>query len=101
MQRALALAFAVALAACQGAPVGEAGSDAGNPDAPVDSGPSPWTLVYDDPKAALDDALHDIYAPSADELWVVGKNQQILHYAGGKWDPFSQIPGAHLYGVWG
>lgn len=98
MQRPLAVALAMALAACQGEPVGEARADAGSPDG---SSPSLWTLVYEDPKAALDDALHDIWAPSADEVWVVGKNQQILHYQSGSWDPFAQIPGAHLYGLWG
>lgn len=100
MQRPLAMALGALLAACHGEPVGEAPGDGGTSDA-SDGGPSLWTLVYDDPKAALDDALHDIYAPSADDLWVVGKNQQILRWTGGKWDPFSQIPGAHLYGIWG
>jgi len=100
MQRPLAMALAAALAACQGDPVGEANGDAGASDA-GDGGPNPWTLVYEDPKAALEDALHDVHAFSNDDLWVVGKNQQILHFTGGKWDPFSQIPGAHLYGIWG
>lgn len=96
----------VTLAACQGDPVGELATDASadastTSDAGVDAGPNPWTLIYDDDKAGPDDALHDIQAFSNDDLWVVGKNQQILHYVKGTWDPFSQLPGVHLYGIWG
>jgi hypothetical protein len=102
--RFAALAVVVTLAACEGDPVGEVASDAGT-DAAVesggDSGPNPWTLIYDDDAAGPEDALHDILALSDQELWVVGKNQQILHYQSSIWDPFAQIPGANLYGVWG
>lgn len=101
-----ALAVLITLVACEGDPVGEVTADAGEDastttDAGVDSGPNPWTLIYDDPSAGPEDALHDIQAFSPDNLWVVGKNQQILHYEGGTWDPFSQLPGVHLYGIWG
>jgi len=58
-------------------------------------------LVYQDPNAGPDDSLHDIYAPAADDVWVVGKNQQILHFDGSSWHPFAEIPGAHLFGIWG
>jgi hypothetical protein len=98
------LGLLVALVACEGDPVGEVSSDGGADgavEAGVDAGSNPWTLIYDDDAAGPEDALHDILALSENELWVVGKNQQILHYQGSIWDPFSQIPGANLYGIWG
>jgi hypothetical protein len=101
-----ALVVSIALAACEGDPVGEVATDGGADastvnEAGVDSGPNPWTLIYEDPAAGANDALHDIQLLSENDLWVVGKNQQILHYANGSWDPFSQLPGVNLYGVWG
>ncbi len=106
MARAALLLFALALSGCQGSAVGEVPADAGADDAGVDASendgaPSAWTLVYDDPTAQPEDALHDILVLASDDIWVVGKNQQILHYQGSDWHPFSQLPGVQLFGIWG
>jgi len=97
----------VSITACQGSTVTELTPDAGTPieagsDAPEDNpGAKDWTLVYEDPNAGPDDALHTMWAAAENAVWAVGKNRQTVHFDGKKWSSLAPIPGAHLYDIWG
>jgi hypothetical protein len=64
-------------------------------------GSAAWQLVYEDPKAAPDDALNAMWASGPDDIWVAGTNRQLVHWDGKQWDGLVKTPGAFLTGIWG
>ena len=92
------------VAGCQGDPVGTVATDAGAVDAATDTGfdagPYKWELVYEDPTAGADDALHAIWGSGA-YIVAVGTNALTVEFDGKTWDARAKTSGAHLYGVWG
>lgn len=105
MLRIFAVAAVLGFACgCQGDPVGTVGADAGLPDATTDAafdaGGYKWELVYEDPTAGPDDALHAIWG-SAGYIVAVGSNALTVEFDGTTWDARNKTNGAHLFGVWG
>jgi hypothetical protein len=83
---------------CHGPTVpGESDSDGG---ASVDAAEG-WDLVYSDPAAEQDDALHAMWAADSSSVFAVGTARQVVSYDGIRWHALVKTSGAPLYGVWG
>lgn len=99
-----ALLLCALAVACEGSPVAEfnapdGGSGSGGA-AGSGGGSAAWQLVYEDPKADPDDALHVFAASGPSDIWVAGTDRQLLHFDGNTWDGLVKTPGAYLTGIW-